>query len=80
MNLEVESFIIREYFEGHILKNRSVTFNNIRLLKNGQLLRFPHPSPLRRTAKYASLLRISEALHLTLFEQPGKDGLSAVRA
>ena len=29
MNLGVESFIIREYFEGHILKNRSVTFNNI---------------------------------------------------
>jgi hypothetical protein len=28
---------------------------------------------LRRTAKYVSLLRISEALHLALFEQPGKD-------
>jgi hypothetical protein len=28
---------------------------------------------LRRTAKYASLLRISGALHLALFEQPGKD-------
>jgi hypothetical protein len=42
------------------------------LLKNGHLLRFPHPSSLRRTAKYASLLRISGALHLTLFEQPGK--------
>jgi hypothetical protein len=34
---------------------------------------FPHPSSLRRTAKYASLLRISGALHLALFEQPGKD-------
>ena len=33
----------------------------------------PHPSSLRRTAKYASLLRISGALHLALFEQPGKD-------
>jgi hypothetical protein len=43
------------------------------LLKNGHLLRFPHPSSLRRTAKYASLLRISGALHLTIFEQPGKD-------
>jgi hypothetical protein len=30
-----------------------------RLLKNGHLLRFPHPSSLQRTAKYASLLRIS---------------------
>jgi hypothetical protein len=43
------------------------------LLKNGHLLRFPHPSSLRRTTKYASLLRISGALHLALFEQPGKD-------
>jgi hypothetical protein len=43
------------------------------LLKNGHLPRFPHPSSLQRTAKYASLLRISGALHLTLFEIPGKD-------
>jgi branched-chain amino acid transport system permease protein len=43
------------------------------LLKNGHLRRFPRPSSLRRTAKYASLLRISGALHLALFEQPGKD-------
>jgi hypothetical protein len=43
------------------------------LLKNGHLLRFPHPSSLQRTAEYASLLRISGALHLALFEQPGKD-------
>jgi len=44
-----------------------------RLLKNGHLRRFPHPSSLRRTAKYASFLRISGALHLTVFEQPEKD-------
>jgi hypothetical protein len=44
-----------------------------RLLKKGHLLRFPHPSSLQRTAKYASLLRISGALHLALFEQPEKD-------
>jgi len=44
-----------------------------RVLKKGHLLRFPHPSSLRRTAKYASLLGISGALHLALFEQPGKD-------
>ncbi len=43
------------------------------MLKNGHLLRFPHPSSLRRTAKYASLLRISGALHLAIFEQPGKE-------
>jgi hypothetical protein len=28
---------------------------------------------LRRTAKYASLFRISGALHLSIFEQPGKN-------
>jgi len=44
-----------------------------RLLKNGHLRRFPHPSSLRRTVKYASFLRISGALHLTIFEQPEKD-------
>jgi hypothetical protein len=47
------------------------------LLKNDHQSRdprdFPHPSSLQRTAKYASLLRISGALHLALFEQPGKD-------
>jgi hypothetical protein len=43
------------------------------LLENGHLPRFPHPSSLRRTAKYASFLRISGALHLTIFEQPEKD-------
>ncbi len=44
-----------------------------RLLKNVHLRRFPHPSSLQRTLKYASLLRISGALHLGIFEQPGKD-------
>jgi hypothetical protein len=57
--------------KGHGL--RSMAFFISRLLKNGHLLRFPHPSSLRRTAKYASLHRISGALHLALFEQPGKD-------
>ena len=45
----------------------------IRLLKNTHLLRFPHPSSLRRTSKYASLLRISRALHLGIFEQPERN-------
>jgi len=49
----------------------------IRLLKNGHLLRFPHPSSLRRTAKYASLLRISGALHQAFFEQPEKEDFSS---
>jgi hypothetical protein len=42
-----------------------------KLLENAHLLRFPYPSSLRRTLKYASLLRISGALHLGIFEQPG---------
>ncbi len=33
------------------------------------MLRFPHLSSLQRTAMYASLLRISGALHLSIFEQ-----------
>jgi len=45
----------------------------LRLLKKGYLQRCPHPSSLRRTAKYASRLRTSGALHLALFEQPAKD-------
>jgi hypothetical protein len=44
-----------------------------RLLKNAHLLRFPHLSSLRRTSKYASFLRISGALHLGIFEQPGEN-------
>jgi len=42
------------------------------MLKNAHLLRFPHSSSLQRTCKYASLLRISGALHLGIFEHPQK--------
>ena len=43
-----------------------------RMLKNAHLRRCPHPSSLRRTFKYASLLRSSGALHLAIFEHPAK--------
>jgi len=45
-----------------------------RLLKNTHLLRCPHPSSLRslQGSAGASLLRISGALHLDIFEQPEK--------
>jgi hypothetical protein len=43
------------------------------LLKKAHLLRCPHSSSLRRTSKYASLLSISGALHLGIFEQPAKN-------
>jgi hypothetical protein len=42
-------------------------------LKNTHLLRYAHPSSLRRTGKYDSFLRISRALHPDVFDQPGKD-------
>jgi hypothetical protein len=48
-----------------------------RLLKNTHLLRFPHPSSLRRTLKYASLLKISGALHLGIFEQSAENNSSS---
>jgi hypothetical protein len=44
-----------------------------RQLKNAHLRRCPHPSSLRRTVKYASLLRISGASHLSIFEQPDEN-------
>ena len=46
-----------------------------RLLKNAHLLRFPHPSSLRslQGSAGASLLRISGALHLGIFEQSAKN-------
>jgi hypothetical protein len=43
-----------------------------RLLKNTHLLRCAHPSSLQRTAKYASFLVMSRALHLHVFDQPEK--------
>jgi hypothetical protein len=43
-----------------------------RLLKNTHLLRCAHPSSMQRTAKYASFLVISRALHLNIFDQPKK--------
>jgi hypothetical protein len=46
------------------------------LLKNAHLRRSPHPSLLRRTFKYAALLRISGALHLGIFDQPEKNFFS----
>jgi hypothetical protein len=44
-----------------------------RLLKNTHLLRCAHHSSLRRTVMYDSFLRISRALHLDVFDQPGNN-------
>ncbi|MCX5898679.1 MAG: hypothetical protein NTY29_10855, partial [Proteobacteria bacterium] len=42
-------------------------------MKNTHLLRYAYTSSLRRTGKYDSFLRISRALHLDIFDQPGKN-------
>jgi predicted nucleic acid-binding protein len=42
----------------------------LRLSENTHLLRYSHPSSLRRTTMYASFLGISKALHLDVFHQP----------
>jgi len=49
-----------------------------RLLKNAHLLRCPRPSSLRRTYLYDSLLGISVALYLDVFEQPAKTRLFSI--
>jgi len=41
-------------------------------MKNANLLRYPYSSSLRRTSMYASLLGISGALHLAVFDQPAQ--------
>src|SRR4030042_2463656 len=51
--------------------------HNNRLLKNVHLRRCPHPSSLRRTGLHDSLLGISGALYLNVFEEPANRFLSA---
>jgi hypothetical protein len=46
----------------------------MRLSENAHLLRYPHPSSLKRHSMYASFLGISEALHLDIFHQPLRNG------
>jgi hypothetical protein len=66
----------RDYFQSQIKERASIWKPN-GLLKNAHLLRFPYPSSLWRTSKCASLLRISGALHLGIFEQPAEMIFSA---
>jgi hypothetical protein len=50
------------------------------LSENAHLLRYPHPSSLRRTGIYASPLEISEALYLDIFHQPPDEPVSRMSA
>jgi hypothetical protein len=51
-------------------ENVHLPFDRLMALSNIEGLRYPHPSSLRRTSMYASLLGISEALHMNIFHQP----------
>jgi hypothetical protein len=45
-------------------------------MENAHLLRYPHPSSLRRTSLYASFLGISEVLHMDVFHQPHMESMT----
>jgi hypothetical protein len=57
-----------------LLKNTHLPFDRLTALSKIEGRRYPHPSPLRRTGKYASLLGISEALPPDIFQQPADRG------
>ena len=63
-------FILSHPLLGRFMNSQYAPPSFNRLLKNAHLLRFSHPSSLRSTSRYTSLLRISMALHLGIFEQP----------
>ncbi len=50
--------------------NAHLPFDMLTALSKAEGLRYPHPSSLRRTSRYASFLGISEALHVDIFHQP----------
>ncbi len=51
-------------------ENAHLPFDKLMALSKVEGLRYPYPSSLRRTSKYASFLGIAEALHLDIFHQP----------
>ena len=53
-----------------LLKNAHLPFDRLMALSKVEGRRFPHSSSLRRIVQYASLLGISGALHLDVFEKP----------
>jgi len=59
-----------EMVEMRLSENAHLPFGRLTALSKVEGLRYPYPSSLRRTSMYASLLGISEALHLDIFHQP----------
>jgi hypothetical protein len=54
------------------MKNAHLPFDRLMALSKVEGQCYPHSSSLRRTDLYASLLGISGALHLDVFDQPAK--------
>ena len=54
------------------MKNANLPFDRLMALNKVEGLRYPHSSSLRRSSIYASLLGISGALHLDVFDQPAQ--------
>jgi hypothetical protein len=52
------------------MKTAHLPFDRLMALSKAEGQRYPHSSSLRRTCVYASVLGISDALHLDGFDQP----------
>jgi hypothetical protein len=52
------------------MKKAYLPFDGLMALSKVEGLRYPHSESLQRIVQYASLLGISGALHLDLFDQP----------
>jgi hypothetical protein len=61
-----------------ILHVHPLTAVEYRLLKNAHLRRCPYPSSLRRTGLYDSVLGVSGALYLHVFEQTASRAFSSI--
>ena len=62
---------MRDWLEvSRLMKNAHLPFDRLMALSKVEGLRYPHSASLRRTSTYASLLGISGALHLDVFDQP----------
>jgi hypothetical protein len=57
-----------------LIKNIHLPFDRLMALSKVEGRRYPHSKSLRRTLMYASLLGISGALHLDVFDQPDGNG------
>jgi hypothetical protein len=53
-------------------ENAHLPFDKLMALSKVEGRRYPCPSSLRRTSRYASFLGTSEALHMGIFRQPLK--------